>query len=115
MQHLASARLLREHGLLRDSIARLYYSAFSLMVAVCGEPPSGRWKHKGILKEFFRRLNQVGIRLDEESRELLIVFYDKRREADYTLEDILLEEVVSYENLVNRLFEVVDDWREKQP
>ena len=111
-EHEKSADLLKEQGLLRDAIARFYYSAFSLMVAVCGRAPKGRWEHKGILKYFFKWCRENGINLSKEERELLSVFYDKRRTADYTTEVILLEEVEAYAKLVKRLFEVVNGWRE---
>ncbi|TCK04611.1 HEPN domain-containing protein [Phorcysia thermohydrogeniphila] len=110
-EHRASADILFSQGKLRDAISRYYYSAFSIMVAVCGQAPKGRWEHKGILKYFFKWCKENGINLPKEDRELLSVFYDKRRTADYTTEVILLEEVKAYTKLVERLFEVVDGWR----
>ena len=110
-EHKKSAYLLKEQGLLRDAIARLYYSAFSLMVAVCGQAPKGRWEHKGILKYFFKWCKENKVSLSKEERELLSVFYDKRRTADYTTEAILLEEVEAYAELVEQLFEVINGWR----
>jgi uncharacterized protein (UPF0332 family) len=110
-EHFDSAVLLKRSGKLRDVLSRLYYAAFSLMVAVCGEPPSGRWKHKGVLKPFFNWLFKEGFSLSEEEQELLKEFYDRRRLADYSTEVILSKEVEIFEELVNKLFEVVDDWR----
>jgi len=110
--HKEAAQLLKKHNYLKDAISRFYYSAFSIMIAVCGPAPKGRWEHKGILKHFFKWCKENSIELSKENRELLSTFYDIRRMADYTTEDILIEEVNAYENLVNQLFEVIDDWRE---
>ena len=49
--------------------------------------------------------------MSEEEQELLKEFYDRRRLADYSSEVILSKEVEIFEELVNKLFEVVDDWR----
>jgi len=93
--HREAAKLLKEHNYLRDAITRFYYSAFSTMVAVCGPAPKGRWEHKGILKHFFKWCRENSIELSKEERELLSVFYDIRRMADYTTEEILLTQLAT--------------------
>jgi len=57
-EHYKSAKVLYDDELFRDSLSRLYYSAFSLMVAIVGKPDSekGRWEHKGILRPLFNLL-----------------------------------------------------------
>jgi len=108
--HKRAGELLYREGYFRDSISRLYYSAFSLMVAVCGEAPKGKWEHKGILKPFQRWLYSKGNPLSRMEICLLKEFYERRREADYETDvEFLREEIEDYISLVNRLFEVADD------
>ena len=114
-EHKNAGELLYKNGYLRDSISRLYYSAFSLMVAVCGMPPRGRWAHKGILKFFFLWLYQQGNPLTEDDLDLIGEFYEKRRIADYELSSISKEVVKTYIELVNRMFEVIDGKRKNNP
>jgi uncharacterized protein (UPF0332 family) len=112
-EHKEAGEFLYKRGFYRDAISRLYYSAFSLMVAISGEAPKGRWEHKGILKPFQRWLYEKGSPLSREELGLLREFYERRREADYETDITLLkEEVEDYIKLVNRLFEVIDDSRE---
>jgi len=111
-EHRCSADILFIHGRLRDAITRYYYSAFSLMVAVCGKPPKGRWEHKGILKHFSHWLYMNGNPLTEEELDLLYDFYEKRRMADYTVGLVTKEVVRNYRALLNRMFEVINGWRE---
>lgn len=83
------------------------------MVAVCGEAPKGKWEHKGILKPFQKWLYTNGNPLSKTELGLLKEFYERRREADYeTNMNFLHEEIEDYINLVNHLFEVIDDSRE---
>ncbi|WP_029521887.1 HEPN domain-containing protein [Persephonella sp. KM09-Lau-8] len=106
-EHFIAGKILYENKLYRDSLARLYYSAYSIMVSMCGDPPSGRWAHKGILKCFFKALFEEDITLNKEDRKRLRDFYELRRLADYEIESIEKEEVEVYINLVERLFEVL--------
>jgi uncharacterized protein (UPF0332 family) len=109
-EHKRAGEILYEKKLYRDSISRLYYSAFSLMVAVCGKAPKGKWEHKGILKPFQKWLHEMGNPLSDEELELLKEFYERRREADYeTNVGFLKEEIEDYIKLINRLLGVVDD------
>ena len=110
-EHRKAGITLYELGLYRDSISRLYYATFSLMVAVCGKPPGGGWKHKGILKPFLHWLYKIGNPLSAEELSLLKEFYEKRRRTDYTTKGITSEVIKEYINLTNRLFEVIDDNR----
>ena len=112
-EHKKAGEILYNTNLYRDAISRLYYSAFSIMVAVCGEAPKGKWEHKGILKPFQKWLYANGNPLSRTELGLLKEFYERRREADYeTNMNFLHEEIEDYINLVNHLFEVIDDSRE---
>ena len=112
-EHKKAGEILYNTNLYRDAISRLYYSAFSIMVAVCGEAPKGKWEHKGILKPFQKWLYTNGNPLSKTELGLLKEFYERRREADYeTNTKFLHEEIKDYINLVNQLFEVIDDSRE---
>ena len=95
-EHFQSGRILYKNELYRDSLARLYYSAYSIMVAECGEAPKGRWTHKGIVKCFLKILYERDVFLEKEDRELLKIFYEERRKADYTLKDIEKNRVEDY-------------------
>jgi len=110
LEHKIAGEMLYRGNLYRDALSRLYYSAFSLMVSVCGEAPKGRWEHKGILKPFQKWLYSIGNPLNREELILLKEFYEKRREADYDVGvEFFKEEVEDYIKLVNRLFEVIND------
>ena len=110
-EHFEAGKVLYEEGLYRDSLARLYYCAYSLMVAECGEAPKGRWEHKGIVKHFFKKLyneNRINL-LTEEEIELIEDFYEERRTVDYTLENIDKMAVENYISLTRKLFEVINN------
>ena len=108
-EHFESGVILFEKGNYRDSMSRLYYSAYSLMVAELGEPPKGRWEHKGIIKYFFKRLHETNRTefLTKEERTLINDFYEERRKADYTTGRIDKYRVQDYINLMRKLFEVL--------
>lgn len=108
-EHFVAGKVLYENELYRDSLARLYYSAFSLMIAECGEAPKGRWTHKGIVKCFLKKLYEKGILLEKEDRELLKIFYEERRKADYTPKDIEKSRVEDFIYLVEKLKEVIEN------
>jgi len=108
-EHFKAGEILYANGLYKDSLARLYYSAYSLMVAECGDAPKGRWTHKGIIKCFLRKLYEKGIELDKETTKLLKIFYEERRKADYSIKSIEKETNEDYINLVRMLMEVIKD------
>jgi len=108
-EHFKAGELLYEQSLYRDSIARLYYSAYSLMVAECGEPPKGRWSHKGIIKNFQKRIYEKGIYLSKDIKEHLSDLYERRRLADYEIITIEKVEVELYIYIVKELMEVVEN------
>ncbi len=111
-EHKRAGDILFKSNLYRDAISRLYYSAFSLMIAMCGRAPRGKWEHKGILKPFQKWLFSNGNPLSREELKLLKEFYERRREADYETDvEVSTEEIRDYINLVNRLLEVVNDSR----
>jgi uncharacterized protein (UPF0332 family) len=108
-KHFEAGKILYEKDLYCDSLTRLYYCVYSLMVAECGEAPQGRWKHKGIVKYFLKKLYERG-KIDyftEEEIDLIEDFYEQRRIADYTLENIDKNVVENYIRLTRRLFEVL--------
>ncbi|MBK3333391.1 HEPN domain-containing protein [Persephonella atlantica] len=110
-EHFEAGKILYEKSLYRDSLARLYYCAYSLMIAECGEAPRGRWEHKGIVKHFFKKLyneNRINL-LSEEELELIEDFYEEQRIADYTLENIDKMAVENYISLTKKLFKVVNN------
>ncbi len=108
-EHYSAGKILYEKGFYRDSLARLYYCAYSLMVAECGKAPKGRWEHKGIVKCFLKKIYDKDIEIEKEYRELLKDFYELRRIADYGTESIEKEDVETYIKLVKKLFEVVEN------
>ena len=113
-EHFIAGKILYENKLYRDSLARLYYSAYSIMVSVCGDPPSGRWAHKGILKCFFKALFEKN-KIDAFSKEeitLIKDFYEERRRADYTTGEIDKFRVKDYINLVGKILEVVENGKD---
>ena len=108
-EHYTAGEILYKKGLYRDSLARLYYCAYSLMVTECGKAPKGRWEHKGIIKCFLKVLYEKGALLEKEDRELLKIFYEERRKADYTLKNIERNRAEDYIYLVKKLFEVIEN------
>ena len=108
-EHFDAGKILYEYGLYRDSLARLYYSAYSLILAECGEAPKGRWTHKGIIKCFLKKLYEKNIELNREAIKLLKIFYEERRKADYSVQSVERERVNDYINLVKMLMEVIKD------
>ncbi len=100
-EHFEAGIILYENSLYRDSLTRIYYCAYSLMVAECGESPQGRWKHKGIIRFFFKKLHKESKidLLTKEEIELIEDFYEERRMADYTFENIDKETVETYISL----------------
>ena len=109
-EHFVAGKILYENELYRDSLARLYYCAYSLMVAECGEAPKGRWTHKGIVKVFFKKLYDESrlYTLTDKEKDLIEDFYEERRKADYTLEKIEKIRVKDYIHLVRKLLEVIE-------
>ncbi|RMA97931.1 HEPN domain-containing protein [Hydrogenothermus marinus] len=106
-EHYKAGLKLYNEGFYRDSLSRLYYSAYSLMVAECGKAPTGRWTHKGILKPFFKSIYLKEKTLSKTNSERLKEFYERRRIADYELDTIEKEEVKTYIELIENIFEVV--------
>ncbi len=80
------------------------------MVEECGEAPKSRCEHKGIVKQFFKKLyNEKRISLlIEEEMELIEDFYEERRMADYMLENIDKNAGENYISLTAKPFEVVN-------
>lgn len=84
-EHLQAARVLLESELFRGCVSQSYYAAFSAMYAYIGEPPSKRWAHIGLRKNFTRKLYEENFPPEECSRlnQNLMSLYTIRLDADY--------------------------------
>ena len=85
-EHLESANLLLQHGQYRDAVSRAYYTSFSAMYTLVGEPPQGRWEHPGLRGIFVQQLSIRGASVDtcRRLRQRLRLLHDARIDADYT-------------------------------
>ena len=85
-EHLTSAELLHQHGQYRDAVSRAYYTSFSAMYALVGEPPRGTWEHPGLRGMFVQQLGAHGVAVDacRRLRRRIRLLHDARRDADYT-------------------------------
>jgi uncharacterized protein (UPF0332 family) len=53
-EKLNVAQLCYDHRYYGESLTRSYYACFQAMCAAVGDPPTGWWRHGGLINEFCR-------------------------------------------------------------
>jgi uncharacterized protein (UPF0332 family) len=85
-EKVKAAQLCCDHQLYGESLTRSYYACYQAMWAAVGDPPSGQWRHGGLINEFCRGRWTTPILLPTALaalRKKLLRLYRLRISADY--------------------------------
>ncbi|MBE5884554.1 MAG: HEPN domain-containing protein [Lachnospiraceae bacterium] len=83
-EKLASAKLLLEAGMYKDSVGRSYYSIFSAIRAVLAVSQVDFSKHAGVISYFQKEFIKTGI-FDKKYSKYLQQAFQIRNSCDYEL------------------------------
>jgi len=93
-ERIEVAKLCLQNNFLNASVSNCYYAFFNLLQSVLGNPPKGKWKHKGIVTNF-SNLCMKEERFCSQKLEEVVEFgtelYELRRMSDYLPVDLTEE------------------------
>ncbi len=108
-QELAAARLLVQGGFAAQGISRSYYAAFYAAEVAQLELGKTRSKHSGVISAFIRIRG-----LDERTGRLLRSLFDRRGQADYSMDPVPTEEGVRAIEDATAVLDAVEQWLAEQ-
>ncbi len=106
----AAAQHLLQHGFYRPSASCAYYGCFQARWAAVGDPPQGRWEHRGLMRTFCHGRWADPILLPTSLARLykgLLTLYDLRLDADYRASPLTPDKAQEIELTVVELFDLV--------
>jgi len=108
--NLAAARLCHDHGLYGAGVTRSYYSCVQAMWIAVGDPPTGWWRHGGLIDRFCRgqwAIPAIAPRAMKSTRHSLMELYDLRRKVDYYAETTTISQSQLGVDLANQILQLV--------
>lgn len=106
----AAAQLCFDQGYYAESVTLSYYGCFQAMWVAVGDPPTGLWRHGGLINAFCRgqwRSPPVAPQTMADMRQRLDRLYLHRLRADYEARDVTGAEAEAAAETLDRVLRLV--------